>query len=140
MSLKLTGIQCVYPSCYLFVKEKYKILQLHPNVHLFFNVKYKILQLYPNEIHNLENCTQTIICFSQQNKKLMIVPILPFILWLQNTKFLKLLWKGHLLFDKKSKAASKLQFVFWPQKTKFEVIPKRPFAFLLQTTKIEFLC
>ena len=78
------------------------------------------------------SCTQTAIHFSQRNKKFRTVPKLPFILWLQNTNFLKLFRNSHFLFDnklKKSKVASKLPLVFWLWNTSYEVVPKRPFAF-----------
>ena len=76
----------------------------------FFTAKYEILQLYPNglsffysEMQNFENCTQTAIRFSQQNKKFSNVPKLPFILWVQNKNFLKLFRSSHVLFDNKLK-------------------------------------
>ena len=43
----------------------------------------------------IHSCTQTSIRFSHRNTKFRIVP---FILWLRNTKFLKLFRNGHLIF------------------------------------------
>ena len=76
----------------------------------FFTAKYEILQLYLHshsffysEMQNFENCTQTATRFSQRNKKFRIVHKLPFIPWLQNTKFLKFFRNSHLLFGNKLK-------------------------------------
>ena len=74
-------------------------------------------------------CTQMVIWVSQRNTKFRITP---FIFWIRNTKFLKLLQNRHLLF------ANKLKFLklhpnchsfFWPPNTKFEVVFKRSFVF-----------
>ena len=79
---------------------------LNPSGHSYRTAKYEILQFYPNghsffysEMQNFENCTQTTISFSQRNMKFRIVPKLPFVLWLQNAKYLTLLRNAHLLFD-----------------------------------------
>ena len=87
--------------------------------------------IFPSEIRNFENCTQIAIHFSQPNKKFRIVPKLPFILWLQNTKFLKLFRNSHLLFDNKLKKLKihpncHLSFDYEMQNLKS---PKRPFVF-----------
>ena len=82
----------------------------------------------------------TAIRFSQQNKKFSDVPKLPFIFWIQNTKFLKLFRNSQVLFDNKLKNLKlhpNCHSFFWRRNTKFEVIPNRPFVFLLKTTKIE---
>ena len=56
--------------------------------------------------------TLTAICFSQRNMKFRIVP---FVLWLRNTKFLKLFRNCHLLFANKFKnlLLSKLNLFFF---------------------------
>ena len=67
------------------------------------------IRFFNSEMQNFENCTQTAIRFSQRNKKFRIVPKLSFILWLQNTKFLKLFPNSQLLFDNKLKNESCIQ-------------------------------
>ena len=92
--------------------------------------------------------TLTVIYFSQRNMKFRIVP---FVLWLRNTKFLKLFRNCHLLFASKfknlllPKLNSFLFCFFWPWNTKSEVVLKRSFVVWLQTIKKEpnyllFLC
>ena len=72
-----------------------------------FTAKYEILQLYPKRAFvflqrktKFYSWTQTFICFLQQNAKFRIVS---FLLWLWNTKFLKLFRSGHLLLANKLK-------------------------------------
>ena len=67
----------------------------------FYSCTQTAFRFFYNEMQNFENCTQTAIRFSQKNKKFSNVPKLPFILWLQNTKFLKLFRNGHVVFDNK---------------------------------------
>ena len=114
----------MYPSDHSFFTTKYEILQLNPNGHSFF-------------YSEIQNSTVTTIRFSQRNTKFKI---LPFVLWLQNTKFWKLFRNGHLLFANKLKNLKlhpNCHSFFWPRNTKSEAVLKRPFVFWLQTTKIE---
>ena len=81
--------------------------------------------------------TQTFICFLQRNAKFRIVS---FLLWLWNTKFLKLFRSGHLLLANKLKNLKLHQnchSFFWPRNAKSEAVLKRSLSIRLQTTKIE---
>ena len=87
---------------FVFLQRNTKFCSSTQTVIRFFIAKYEILKLYPNglsffhsQMQNSENWTQTVIRFSQQNKKFKNVPKLPSILWLQNTKFLKLFRNSH---------------------------------------------
>ena len=93
----------------------------------FFTAKYEILQLYPKRAFvflqrktKFYSWTQTFICFLQRNAKFRIVS---FLLWLWNTKFLKLHQNCHSFF--------------WPRNAKSEAVLKRSLSIRLQTTKIE---
>ena len=97
----------------------------------FFTAKYKILQFYSNG-HS----------FFLVKYEIRIVP---FVLWLWNTKLLKLLRNCHFLFADKLKNLKLhpnwhsffFYFFYWTRNTKSEVVLKRPFFFWLETTKIE---
>ena len=93
-----------------------------------------------SEMQNSENCTQTAIRFSHQNKKFGVEPRLPFILWLENKKFSKFFRNSNLLFDSKLKNLKlhpNCHSLFESEIQNTKVIPKRPFVFLQKTTKIE---
>ena len=110
----------------------------------FFTAKYEILQLYPKRAFvflqrktKFYSWTQTFICFLQRNAKFRIVS---FLLWLWNTKFLKLFRSGHLLLANKLKNLKLHQnchSFFWPRNAKSEAVLKRSLSIRLQTTKIE---
>ena len=63
-----------------------------------------------------------------------------FVIWTGNTKFLKFFRNSRLLFANKLKnlkSRPNCYSFFWPQSTKSEFVLKQPFAFWIQTTKIE---
>ena len=83
----------------------------------------------------IHSCTQTSIRFSHRNTKFRIVP---FILWLRNTKFLKLFRNGHLIFANNLtnlKLRPNCYSFFLPRNAKSEFVLKRPFVFWLQTNE-----
>ena len=85
----------------------------------------------------VEPCSNKVTGFSQRNTKIRIVS---FVLWLWNTKFLKLLRNDYILFADKLKNLKfypNVYSFFWQRNTKFEVVLKQSFVSWLQTTKIE---
>ena len=80
-----------------FLQQNTKLDSCSQTTIRFFTVKYKILQFYRNS-H---------LVILQQNTKSVLKR--PFVLWLRNTKFLKLFRNFNLLFDNKLKNLNFIQ-------------------------------
>ena len=86
----------------------------------FFTAKYEVLPKRP------------FVFIYSKIRNLKMFPKWSFALGLQNMKFLKLLWNFNSVIDNKFKNLKlhpNCYSVFERRNTKFEVVPKRPFAF-----------
>ena len=96
--------------------------------YVFFKAKYEFY-----------SCTETAIIFLQQNTKFSIDSKRKCFLWLQNTKFFKLLANCCSLLDTRLKTVKICPngHLFYDHEWPLEGAIKRPFVFCLRITDIE---